>query len=543
MDANHFIAGESGIGVLTVLIFTPMLGALLLYALPFFGDERDPKGERARACALIVSTFTLALALLVLTMTLDMNNPGAVQLGKRIPWIPQFGISYLVGVDGISLTLVLLTALLIPLVVLSAQLGFKFRAFFANLLLVESALLGTLLALDLFLFYLFWELMLAPMYFLIGIWGGKRRIYATLKFVVYTVVGSVLMLIGILYVVWSTYRSTGVVTFALDQLVTFSTLSLSEQIWLFALFAVAFGVKVPLFPFHTWMADAYAESPTAALVISSGIMIKLGLYGLIRFAYPLFPNGAVYCTPLIVFLAVFGIIYGGLVAWRQGDIRRLLAFSSLSHLGFCVLGVFAFETISITGAIFQSVCHGVTAAALFILLGILIDQRRSRDIEEYGGLAAAMPRFAFLLLIFTLSSIALPLTNSFIGEFLILIGSFKTLPIATVAASAGVVIGAIYMLSLYQRLMFGAAEKTSMRDLSWLQVAILSPLAVLVFYLGIFPGAMLGTIEPAVREYVQVVNKRRARLEDSSAPVPQRTAPLQNLQANASGAAQRNLKG
>lgn len=534
MNASHFIAGDSGVGVLTLLIFSPLVGALLLYALPLFGDVRDPKGERARAAALIVSTFTLAIALLALTLSLDMNNPGAMQFGKRIPWIPQLGISYLVGVDGISLMLVLLTALLLPLVIISAQIQFKFRAFFANLLLVESALLGTLLALDLFLFYLFWELMLAPMYFLIGIWGGKRRIYATLKFVVYTVAGSVLMLVGMLYVVWSTYRTTGVVTFALDQLISFSTLSLTEQVWLFALFAIAFGVKVPLFPFHTWMADAYAESPTAALVISSGIMIKLGLYGLIRFAYPLFPNGAVYCTPLLAFLAVFGILYGGLVAWRQGDIRRLLAFSSLSHLGFCVLGVFAFETISITGAIFQSVCHGVTAAALFILLGILIDQRRSREISEFGGLAAGMPRFAFFLLLFTLSSIALPLTNSFVGEFLILIGSFKTLPYATVAASVGVIIGAIYMLSMYQRLMFGPADRAPLRDLNALQIGVLLPLVILVFYLGIFPGATLATIEPAVREYVQTVNKRRARLEEATPVLPRREVEVQNVQARAS---------
>lgn len=534
MDVTYLITGDDGIGLLTMLILLPLLGSLLLYVLPLFADRRDPDGLRSRLFALSISVITLALSLLPLISAIGMRYPSGIQFGKRIPWIPQLGISWLVGVDGISLSLVLLTTILLPLVIISAKVPFKFRAFFANLLLVESALLGTLLALDLFLFYMFWELMLAPMYFLVGIWGGKRRIYATLKFVVYTVAGSVFMMVGILYLVWSTYRTTGVVTFALDQQLAFSLLTTTEQVWLFAAFALAFAVKVPLFPFHTWMADLYAEAPTSALVLSSGIMIKLGLYGLIRFACPLFPDGATLMTPLMAGLAVFGILYGALIAWQQSDIRRLLAFSSLSHLGFCVLGVFAFQTISLTGAVFQSVCHGITASALFILLGILIDQRRSREIGDFGGLASAMPRFATLFLIFTLSSVALPLTNSFVGEFLILVGSFPALPLATVLASGGVVLGAMYMLSLYQKMMFGLADSTAsttVSDLSIKQVGLFVPFVVLVFYLGIFPGLVLDTIESTAKAYQAGLLERRARQPERAPVMKAPSGSVPSLQA------------
>ncbi len=511
--------GESDIDILSLLIATPLLGALLLYILPFFSDRDDPTGRRSRIFSFIITLIPLSLSFIALAASRGMNNPGVIQFVKRVNWIPQLGISYFVGIDGISFALLLLTVVLMPLVILSAQISQKRRAFFANLLVVEAAMIGTLLALDLFLFYVFWELMLAPMYFLIGIWGGNKRINATLKFVVYTVVGSVLMLIAMLYLVWSTYRTTGVLTFATDQLLALSSLTALEQIWLFSAFAIAFAIKVPIFPFHTWMADVYTEAPTAALVVSSGIMIKLGLYGLIRFAYPMFPIGAQVVGPIIVALAVFGILYGALVAWEQGDLRRLLAFSSLSHLGFCVLGVFAFETISLTGAIFQAVCHGITAAGLFILLGMLTDQTRSRDISAYGGLTEKMPRFAFVLLIFTLSSVALPLTNSFVGEFLILIGSFRVLPLATALASLGVIFGAVYMLSFYQKLMFGrfdAAKNGSLRDLSLAQALILVPLMVLVFYLGIFPSSLLSTIEPSVVSYRTAVILKKQRVVEST---------------------------
>jgi NADH-quinone oxidoreductase subunit M len=526
MDENSFVMGDAGIDILSLIIATPLLGAFLLYLLPFFSDKDDTNGRKSRVFSLIISLVPLALSFIALAASKGLNNPGAIQFVKRIPWIPQMGISFFLGIDGISFALVLLTVVLMPLVILSATVNQKFRGFFASLLVVEAAMIGTLLALDLFLFYMFWELMLAPMYFLIGIWGGNKRINATLKFVVYTVIGSVLMLVAILYLVWSTYRSTGVLTFALDQLHALSSLNQLEQIWLFSAFAIAFAIKVPIFPFHTWMADVYTEAPTAALVVSSGIMIKLGLYGLIRFACPLFPIGVQIVGPVVVALAIFGILYGALVAWRQGDLRRLLAFSSLSHLGFCVLGVFAFETISLTGAVFQSVCHGITAAGLFILLGILTDQRRTRDISEYGGLTEKMPRFAFVFLIFTLSSVALPLTNSFVGEFLILIGSFKVLPLATALASLGVIFGAVYMLSFYQKLMFGRFDESkngSLRDLTFGQSMILIPLMVLVFYLGIFPSSLLTTIEPSVVTYRTAIIQKRPSIVDSplrSLPVP-----------------------
>jgi NADH-quinone oxidoreductase subunit M len=514
MSSSHYITGDSGIGVLSIIIFAPLLAAISLYILPSLSSKRDPNGESARIVSFSISIFTLLMTLLLFYSTVILDMPAEIQFGKRIPWIPQLGISYLIGLDGISLGLVLLTTIILPIVIIMAQPKFKFRAFFANLLVLQSALIGSLVALDLFLFYLFWELMLAPTYFLIGIWGGKRRIYATLKFVVYTVTGSVLMLVAMLYLVWHTYVNSSILTFSLDQLLSFSSLSLMEQTWLFAAFAVAFAIKVPIFPFHTWMSDVYSEGPLAVLIVSSGIMLKVGLYGLIRFAYPLFPQAAELFTPLIALLAVIGIIYGALIAWQQDDMRKLMAFSSLSHLGFCVLGVFAFQSISLTGAIFQAFCHGITAAALFIMLGILMEQGRSYKISDFGGLASVMPRFATLFLIFTLSSVALPLTNSFVGEFLILTGSFQTFPLATLLASIGVILGAIYMLSLYQRLMFGELKNNNVEaawvDLSAKQFAVLIPLAFLVLFMGIMPSSLTATIKSSVSSYKIIVDQRKS---------------------------------
>ncbi len=502
---------------LSLLIFLPLIGAALLYVLPLFKPSVDLHGTWARGFSLIVSGVVFALSLWMLA-----NFDGAstkMQFSESLPWIPTFGVSYALGIDGISLFLVLLTTFLTPIVVIaSASVHSKVRGYLANMLVLETAMLGTLVSLDLLLFYVFWELMLAPMYFIIGIWGGKRRVYATLKFVLYTVFGSVLMLVAILYVVWRNYQQHGEVTFLLEQLLAGTSLSLKEEIWLFAAFALAFGIKVPIFPFHTWLPDAHVEAPTGGSVILAGVLLKMGLYGFIRFAFPLMPRGADFFTPLLAILAVIGIVYGALVAWAQTDIKKLVAYSSVSHLGYCVLGFVAFNLVSATGSVYQMLNHGVSTGALFLLVGVLYDRKHTRAIEDYQGLAGKVPFFAVLFLIFTLSSIALPLTNGFIGEFLILSGSFKDFPELTVLAVSGVVLGAVYMLSLYKRTMFGELNEdknSDLSDVSGREMATFLPLLLLVFWMGLYPKPILSRIEPTLEAYLGAVRERSQSLEAS----------------------------
>ncbi len=502
--------------ILTILTFLPMLGAVLL-VLPFFAQSKDPTGHRARFWAALVTLATFAVSLVVL-QRFEGSQPG-LQLQEAYSWIPSFGVQYLLGIDGISIFLVLLTTFLTPLIVLASHsVHDKVRGYLFSMLILETAMLGTLLAVDVFLFYVFWELMLAPMYFIIGIWGGKRRIYATIKFILYTVFGSVLMLVGIFYVVWEYYQQTGQVSLALSDLLM-TNLTLKEELWLFAAFALAFGIKVPIFPFHTWLPDAHVEAPTGGSVILAGVLLKMGLYGFIRFAYPLFPRAAEIFAPYIAVLAVIGIVYGALVAWAQHDIKKLVAYSSVSHLGYCVLGVVAFNVISTTGSIYQMLNHGVTTGALFLLVGVLYDRRHTREISEYGGLASKVPVFAFLFLIFTFSSIALPLTNGFIGEFMILLGSFQTFPVLTIIAVSGVILGAIYMLTLYMRTMFGELDETkngSLSDVSPIELFTFIPLLILVFVMGIHPQPFLQRMEPAVNLYIHTVEQRAEMLDGST---------------------------
>jgi NADH-quinone oxidoreductase subunit M len=348
------------------------------------------------------------------------------------------------------------------------------------------------------------------MYFIIGIWGGKRRIYATIKFVLYTVVGSLLMLVAIFYVVWKYSEQFGVTSFLLADLLK-TNLSIVEELWLFAAFALAFGIKVPIFPFHTWLPDAHVEAPTGGSVVLAGVLLKMGIYGFIRFAYPLFPRAAEVFAPYIAVLAMIGIIYGALVAWAQADIKKLVAYSSVSHLGYCVLGMAAFDLMSSTGSIYQMLNHGVTTGALFLLVGVLYDRRHTRTISEYGGIASKMPIFAFLFLVFTFSSIALPLTNGFIGEFLILIGSFQVFPVITALSVSGVVLGAVYMLTLYMQTMFGELDEEkngALKDVSLRELVTFVPLFVLVFWMGIYPQPFLRRIEPSVSNYIALVESR-----------------------------------
>lgn len=534
---------------LSVLTFLPLLGALFLYVVPSFRPDADAHGDRARRWSLLV---TMAVFAISVCMMMDFNSSErGYQFVERQEWIRSFGISYYLGVDGISVLLVMLTTFLMPIVVLaSPSVHDRVRGYLASMLVLETAMLGTLVALDVFLFYVFWELMLAPMYFIIGIWGGKRRIYATIKFVLYTVFGSLLMLVAIFFVVWKFYEQKGMISFSLDQLVLYTNLTRAEEIWLFAAFALAFGIKVPIFPFHTWLPDAHVEAPTGGSVVLAGVLLKMGLYGFIRFAYPLFPRGAEFFCPYLIALAVIGIVYGALVAWAQNDIKKLVAYSSVSHLGYCVLGFFSgvalaktsypdpANTMAAIGSVYQMLNHGISTGALFLLVGVLYDRRHTRLIAEYGGLASKVPVFAFLFLVFTLSSIALPLTNGFIGEFLILSGSFLAYPRMTAIACLGVILGAVYMLTLYMKTMYGEideAKNGNLSDVSSRELLLFIPLLVMVFWMGVFPQKFLGVIEPTMTGYMKMVQERGASLrafEDA------RNGADPDLQASAAGESQ-----
>ena len=512
---------QSGFGLLSLIVWLPALGALLLYLIPGLSDAEggESAAKKARFVALLVTLVTFACSLILWTHFIP---DASMQFGESIAWIPSFGIRYTIGVDGLNLWLIILTTFLMPLIVIaSASVETKVRGYLANMLFLETAMLGTLVSLDIFLFYVFWELMLAPMYFIIGIWGGKRKIYASLKFVLYTVIGSLLMLVAIFYLVWTHYQQFGFFTYDLSTLVHHTTFTLTEECWMFAAFALAFGIKVPIFPFHTWLPDAHVEAPTGGSVVLAGVLLKMGLYGFIRFAYPLFPRAAEQFTPLLATLAVIGIIFGAMVAWAQKDIKKLIAYSSVSHLGYCVLGLAAFTVTSISGSIYQMLNHGISTPALFLLVGVLYDRKHTRLIADYGGLASKIPVFAFLFLVFTLSSIALPLTNGFVGEFLILMGSFQELPVHVCFAVLGVILGAVYMLSVYRATVFGAFDEKKNGDLTDVtsrELITFLPLLVLVFVMGIFPNIFLKPMEPAITSYVESVDMRRAMLTNPSIP-------------------------
>ncbi len=500
--------------ILSLLTWLPLAAAAFLFLVPSFNKQQDPQGSRSRAFATIfgLGVFYLSLTLLKRFEVQD----GGIQFEEVLPWIDAIGVRYRLGIDGVSLWLVLLTTFLMPIVyIASTSVHSNPRGYLASMLVLQSAMIGTLVALDMFLFYVFWELMLAPMYFIIGIWGGKNRIYATLKFVLYTVVGSVLMLIAVLYVAWRASEQHILLPFDITLLNQSLNLTFAEEFWIFLAFALAFGIKVPIFPFHTWLPDAHVEAPTGGSVILAGVLLKMGLYGFIRFAYPLAPRAAEYFGPLLAILGVIGIIYGALVAWAQTDMKKLVAYSSVSHLGYCVLGVAAFNSIATAGSIYQMLNHGITTGALFLLVGVLYDRKHTRLIADYGGLASKVPVFAALFLVFTFSSIALPLTNGFVGEFLILVGSFKVFPILTATAGIGVVLGAVYMLTLYLKTSFGEFDEKKngdLTDVSLRELVTFIPLVILVFVMGIYPQPFLDRMEPTLTNYFSMVTARSERL-------------------------------
>jgi NADH-quinone oxidoreductase subunit M len=502
------------IPLLSLIVFVPLLGALVIAAIPNRDGERD---GFVRWAALVVSLVTFALTLL-LWARFDPTTAD-YQFVERLRWIPAFGISYHLGVDGISLFLVVLTALLTPLALLSSWEGIerKLKAYSFFMLTLETAMLGVFVSLDLFLFYVFWDAMLIPMYFLIGIWGYERRVYAAIKFILYTMGGSVLMLVAIIALAVIHARVTGRYSFDLPSLLQLQ-LAPSAQLWLFLAFAVAFAIKVPLFPFHTWLPDAHVEAPTAGSVILAGVLLKMGTYGLLRFAFPLFPDAALQLAPWIALLAVFGIVYGALVAMVQPDLKKLVAYSSVSHMGFVVVGIAAMNTQGVEGSIYQMLNHGVSTGALFMIVGMLSDRRHTRLIAEYGGLMNVMPKFVAVFLVITLSSIGLPLLNGFVGEFLTILGAFQWKPIYGVVAASGVIFSAVYMLWMFQRVNYGPVthpKNEHLPDLSWREWAALGPTVVLAIFMGILPGIFLRPMEPSVERLLARVHGQRPALARS----------------------------
>lgn len=480
-------------GDISLLLLLPLIGALVLLLVP--RQQRQ-------------TLFTLALLSSIAAFIWSLRlfqafDPaaGEMQFVERIPWMPAFGIGYIVGIDGISLFLVLLTTFLMPLaIVASWTVQDRIKEYLFFMLVLETGMLGAFVALDLFLFYVFWEVMLVPMYFLIGVWGGTRRIYAALKFVVYTMAGSLPMLVAIIYLASRYAQVNQTMTFDLLQLYDLR-LPVNEQIWLFLAFGLSFAIKVPIFPFHTWLPDAHVEAPTAGSVILAGVLLKMGTYGFLRFAMPLFPDAAQVLTPVIIALAVIGILYGAAVAMMQPDLKKLVAYSSVSHLGFVMLGLFALNIQGIQGGIYQMVSHGLSTGALFFLVGMLYDRRHTRMIADFGGLWYQMPALSVMFLIVTFASIGLPGLNGFIGEFLILLGAFSVKPGWTAAATAGIILGAIYMLWMYRRVFFGPMthpENQKLLDLNRRELLILAPVVALIILMGIYPQPFLSRMKPSV---------------------------------------------
>jgi NADH-quinone oxidoreductase subunit M len=492
--------------VLSVVLLAPAAFAVLLLPIP-------KQWRTVHRVLTLIASLAMFVFSLRLWVGFDANQP-SFQFVEHFPWIPQFGISYHVGVDGISLLLVLLTTLLMPVVVLAAwSLNIEhIKSLHISFLLLTTGMLGTFVALDLFLFYVFWEITLIPMYFIIGIWGGPRRIYAAVKFFLFTMVGSLLMLVAVLYLAWFHHQQTGIWSYGyLDLLTTAPRLATSGS-WLapgllvFAAFALAFAIKVPIFPLHTWLPDAHVEAPTTGSVILAGVLLKMGTYGLLRFNRTLLPEAWEVFVPLMVVLAVIGIVYGALVAMVQPDIKKLVAYSSVSHMGFIVLGLAAGTQASTQGAILQMVNHGLTTGALFLLVGMIYERTYSREIADFGGIAVRMPVYTAIFMVITLGSIGLPGLNGFVGEFLILAGSWQRFPVAVVIAGSGVILGAVYMLWMVQRVFWGPLDSPvtqKIEDVNLRELCVVLPLLVLVVWIGVHPGTFLSPMEAAVRLVLQ----------------------------------------
>ena len=484
--------------VLTALLVWPLLAAAVIWLAP----ERA-----AKHLALVASLAEFALSV---PLWWVFDPAGGMQFVQAFAWIPGWGISYKVGVDGISLFLVLLTTFLVPLSVLGSYsyITKRERSFYALLLVLTTGMIGVFVALDLFFFYVMWEVMLIPMYFIIGVWGGERRLYAAIKFFIYTMFGSLLMLVAILGLYFAVGARTG--TYSFDYAHVLGNIGNlgSEAWWFFGAFFLAFAIKVPMFPFHTWLPDAHVEAPTAGSVILAGVLLKMGTYGFLRFALPFFPAIALHpaVTTAIVTLSLIGIIYGGLVAMVQPDFKKLIAYSSVAHLGFVTLGIWALTLQSVQGALLVMINHGLSTGALFFLVGMLYERRHSRLVAAFGGIAKVVPLLAATLTVVSLSSIGLPGTNGFVGEFLVLLGVFRTHPVAATIATGGVIVAAMYLLGALQRVIYNPLDKReneSLVDLSPRELAVLIPLLAGIVWIGVYPKPMLLRMEPAARQFLQ----------------------------------------
>jgi NADH-quinone oxidoreductase subunit M len=494
--------------LLTYLLLAPLAGALILL---FFKKENE---ALIRWFGLIVSLLAFVISLIIY-FNFDTAASG-YQFIHEFKWIEKLNISYKVGIDGMALLLLLLTTFVTPVTMLSSWAGItrKVKEFTFFILLLEAGMIGVFVSVDMFLFYIFWEAMLIPMYFIIGIWGGEQRIYASVKFFLYTMAGSLLMLVAIIWLAVYASASLGHFTTDLTELYSVGpTIKENIQNWMFAAFALSFAIKIPLFPLHTWLPDAHVQAPTAGSVILAGVLLKMGTYGLLRFCLPLFPHASLNFAPYISVLAVIGIIYGALVAMVQKDMKKLVAYSSVAHLGFVVLGIFAMTQESIQGAVIQMVNHGLSTGALFLLVGVIYERTHTREISEYGGIAKIVPFYAFALLFASLSSIGLPGLNGFVGEFLILLGSFKSPVLGswwyTVFATSGVILSAVYLLWMYQRIAYGEITNPKMNnlhDMNMREMFVIIPIFIFIVWIGIYPRTFLSISEKSTAKVIEQVH-------------------------------------
>jgi NADH-quinone oxidoreductase subunit M len=510
---------------LSLILFTPLAGALAL----LFINRQNENAIRWIANVVAFIGFAISIPLWF------WFNPQSAdyQFVERLPWIPSIGAEYFLGIDGFSTLLILLTTMMGFIAVLSSWTAIteRVKEYYIFLLILQTGMLGAFMALDFLLFFLFWEVMLVPMYFLIGIWGSANRLYSAIKFFLYTLVGSVVMLLGILALYFYHHGQTGVYTFDVTQFQQMSGMPLNMQWWIFLAFFLGFAIKVPMFPFHTWLPDAHTDAPTAGSVILAAVLLKMGTYGFIRFSLPILPEATRAFVPMMVFLSIVGIVYGALVALAQKDWKRLVAYSSVSHMAMVMLGMFALNPVGITGSIVQQLNHGISTGALFLLVGIVYERRHTREISEYGGLSKVMPVYAAVFLVMTMSSIGLPALNGFIGEFLILQGVFVASKVWAAFAASGVVLGAAYMLYLYQRTMFGKIENPKnekLLDLSGREFATFAPLLILAVWMGLYPAPFLRRLDTSVQRVIARVSPQYDRGTLAGAPdsSPQPAAPL-----------------
>src|SRR5436309_5103032 len=504
------------IGLLSVVTFLPALGALLILVLV---PRRHEAALRWGGLAASAATFAASLPLWTRFDAADAD----LQFEETLAWMPGLGVGYHLGVDGISVMLVLLTTLLMPIALASAWHAIEERTkeFMIAMLLLETGMVGVFVSLDLFLFFVFWEAMLIPMYFVIGVWGGVNRVYAAVKFVLYTMVGSALMLVAILALYYQHGAATGVYTFDLPTLTRYVLAPGPAQTLMFLAFALAFAIKVPLFPFHTWLPDAHVEAPTAGSVILAGVLLKMGTYGFLRFCLPLFPDASVDLGPWVFALAVIGIVYGALVSTVQPDLKKLVAYSSVSHLGFVMLGLFTLTPQGLVGAVIQMVNHGLSTGALFLMVGMIYERRHTRLISEFGGLWAVIPGFSALFLIVCLSSLGLPGLNGFRGHLPVLVGAFQVDKWLAAVATTGIVFAAVYLLWMYQRVALGEIRHDANRrlaDLTPREWAVLVPLLVLIVWIGVYPKAFTSKTEASVQALIAQVESKASVAQSKIAP-------------------------